>query len=469
MARAVPIQPPALDYASPSQQVESNRVLLRQLAWLTLPVLAEHILHMLVGLTDTWLANHLSEERAAATAAVGTISYILWFIGLTVSSIATGSMALIARAKGARHRSLANSVCGQSATAALVLGLVMAVLVYAAAVPIVHLTGLHGRAQEFAFSYLTMLCIALPFSTVMFTANACLRGAGDTLTPGLVMIVVDVINILFSFALTYGWWGLPEWGFHGIAAGTIIAYVAGGVLAFLVLIWGRGAIRLHLHRMRPHWHTLKRILRIGIPAGAEGLLAWAANFGMIIVINQVDPTNAMPAAHNNAVRIEAISYMAGFAVAMAAAAMVGQSLGMRNPRRATRCAYLAFAVGGGIMTLCGLLFIFANHALADWMSADQHIADLTATCLFITGFIQAGFAASIVFSGVLRGAGDTVAVMLLNLLSIFLVRFAGVLFVALYLRRGLAAIWVVLCIELVVRGALAYGRFLRGNWKHVRV
>src|SRR5271154_28767 len=85
---------------------ETNRALLRQLFALAGPVWIEQILHMFVGLNDTYLANHLPSHAADAGAAVGTITYFLWFIGLLVASIGAGSTALIARAKGAMHRSL---------------------------------------------------------------------------------------------------------------------------------------------------------------------------------------------------------------------------------------------------------------------------------------------------------------------------------------------------------------------------
>jgi putative MATE family efflux protein len=454
----------------PAQQQSGQ--LLRQLIWLSVPVLAENVLHLFVGLTDTYLANHLPDTpnlQPAAASAVGTISYLLWFIGLIVGAIATGSTALIARAVGARHRSLANSVCGQSVILAVLLGAVLGLLLYIGADQLVIATRLQGPAKHFARSYAQMLAISLPFNTLMLVANACLRGAGDTLSPALSMIAVDVINMFFSAGLTFGWMGMPRLGFDGIALGTVIAYIAGGIIQFVVLLFGRGGIRLHMHRMRPHWHTIKRILKIGVPSGAEWVLTWFANFAMIIILNQIDPTNAMPAAHHNAVRLEAMSYLGGFAIAIAAATMVGQSLGMKNPKRATRCAYLAYALGGGMMTFFGILFIFFGRYLGNWMSADAHIAELTARCLFITGFIQSFFAAAIVFGGSLRGAGDTFAVMIINLASIIFIRFLGVIIVGFYLRLGLGAIWVVLCTDLLCRGVMMYLRFVHGGWKHVKV
>src|SRR5439155_10958905 len=131
-------------------------------------------------------------------------------------------------------------------------------------------------------------------------------------------------------------------------------------------------------------------------------------------------------AHNFAIRIESISYMTGFAVAVAAATMVGQSLGMRDPKRAERCAYLAYAVGGGFMTLCGILFIFLGKYPSGLLANLPEVRDLSAQCLFITGFIQCGFAAAIVFAGALRGAGDTLSVMIMTLISVLVLRLGGV-------------------------------------------
>ena len=69
--------------------------------------------------------------------------------------------------------------------------------------------------------------------------------------------------------------------------------------------------------------------------------------------------------------------MAGFAVATAAATMVGQALGMRDPNRAKRAAYLNYAVGGGFMTLCGICFIFFGQIPARWLSGNAEVAALT--------------------------------------------------------------------------------------------
>src|SRR5258706_14831833 len=105
----------------PVGDVPPYGVLLRQLRILAVPVLVQFVLDLLVGINDTYLANKLkiAEHRAPAGSAVGTINYFLWFFKLPVSTLCSCPTPIIALAKGARHRSLANSVTVQSITAPL--------------------------------------------------------------------------------------------------------------------------------------------------------------------------------------------------------------------------------------------------------------------------------------------------------------------------------------------------------------
>lgn len=461
------------DPLSPQKSIHPNRPrpLVVELLWLAVPVLIENVLHIFVGLNDTYLASHLPEHAADATASVGLVTYFLWLIGLIAGAIGTGSAAIIARAVGAKHRRLANSVCGQSVTAAVLVAIVVTALVAVFATPIARSMGLRpdNAALGFSVYYLRVLGLSLPFMMLMLAANACLRGAGDSITPAVAMIVVDVVNMFFSFALTRGWFGFPTMGFRGIAVGTVIAYTAGGMIQFAVLVSGRGKIRLFLHRLRPHWTTMKRVLRIGIPSGAEGLLIWVAQFAILGIIFRIDRSNIQSAAHIITIRIESLSFMTGLALATAAATAVGQSLGMNNPRRAARAAHLAYAVGGGIMSLAGLCFLLFRHSLSHFLSDDPAIAGLSATCLLITAFSQPGFAASLIYGGALRGAGDTLVVMIINLASVIGLRLVAVMFVTLVLRHGLEAVWMVLAVELSLRGLFVFLRFQQGGWKHSKV
>ncbi|MDB5295621.1 MAG: family efflux transporter, partial [Phycisphaerales bacterium] len=447
---------------------------LKPLVVLALPILAENVLHMFVGLTDTYLAGHLPNESAAATNAIGTVAYVLWFVNLLAMAIAAGATAVVSRAVGARHRSLANSVAGQSIGAAALVGAVTAVVFAAFAGPLAELTGLKGVALEYTRFYFQVMSLSLPFSIVTVAAGAVLRGSGDTLTPAVAMVAVDLVNVALSASLAHGYLGLPEMGFRGIAVGTVVAYTIGGIILVAALARRRRGpggrhVRLHLHRLRPHLATLRRLLKIGLPSGLEGGLTWVAQFTILQTINGMDPTNVSGAAHIVTIRVESLSFMLGLAISTATATMVGQSLGRRDPVRAARATWAAAGLGLAVMCSWGVAFALVGRHLAAVMTTDPRAVDLVGTCLFITAFSQPGFAATLVFGGALRGAGDTLVVMVINIVSQIGLRLVGVLVLVRLFHFGLPAVWLVLATELTIRGCFITGRFVQGGWKHVKV
>ena len=114
------------------------------------------------------------------------------------------------------------------------------------------------------------------------------------------------------------------------------------------------------------------------------------------------------------------------------------------------------------MTVMGLVFIFFGGFLAGLMIDDPQVRDLTAKCLRITGFCQSGFAAAIVFGGALRGAGDTISVMLITMVTILAIRLGGT-YIAFQMHQPLPVIWILLASDLFLRGVLVYGRFVHGG------
>jgi Na+-driven multidrug efflux pump len=213
---------------------------------------------------------------------------------------------------------------------------------------------------------------------------------------------------------------------------------------------------------------MRRILRIGLPTAME-LFPWLAQFAIVIIINYIDRTNVSAAAHIITIRVESFSFMGGLAVATAAATMVGQSLGMRDPARARHSTYLAYGLAVAYMVTCSVVFIAAGGRLAGWMTTRPEVIALAGRCLFVTAFAQPAFAAALAFGGALRGAGDTLVMMTINITSTIGLRLTGVVLVTLVWHHGLVAIWVVLASELTVRGAFLVLRFLHGGWRHVEV
>ena len=212
---------------------------------------------------------------------------------------------------------------------------------------------------------------------------------------------------------------------------------------------------------------MKRMLRIGLPAGAEQTLQWVANFAIIRWINGMGVLAA--SAHLNVIRLEAFSYLVGMSFAVAASTLVGQSLGMRNIPRARKCAFISFALGGGFMGSVGLIFVALGPWLVSLITDDAEMAQLAGRCMQITGCTQFAFAAAMIFGAALRGAGQTYSVMAINLCSIIGVRLVAVIIAIEYFGAGLITVWLIFTGEMIIRGVLLSLQFKRGSWATVRV
>ena len=443
----------------------------RQVFVLAIWPLLEQCLAFLVGMVDLMLAGRLEPELTAvsATDALGTAGYVGWLMGMIHGSVGVGATALIARAVGGRHRRLANGALGQALLLGLGSGLLVAGMIFTAAPGIGWLVGLDDAALDLCTTYLRTVALAAPASAILLVGNAALRGAGDTRSPFLIMMVVNLVNIGASILLVFGPEPIGGHGVQGIAAGTAIAWCVGAVIGLVVLSRGWGGIRLHLHRLRPHWHTSRRILRVGVPHLFEGVLGmWLGNFIVLKIVGALDIPGAI-GAHMIAIRFESASFLPGFALGVAAAALCGQYLGLGDPHRAARAVNLAWLYAAVLMTAIGVLFLVIPRQLVSIVSDAPALVDQAVTPLRICGPIQIFFATQAVLATALRGAGDTRTTLLVTAGSTLLIRVPAVYIVGIMLGYGLNGIWIALCAELSFRSLIFAWRFRHGGWKKVQV
>lgn len=423
----------------------------------------EQMLNFLVGFVDTMLAGYLS---VSATEALAVSAYLGWLVSLLQVAMGVGASAVIARAIGGRHRRIANAALGQAIVLVVIVGVLFGAAVIAVSPWIVHLMGARGQAHADAVVYLRIVCAVAPFSGVLFVGAAALRAAGDTRTPFFVLVIVNIINAVGNVLFVFGPAPIGGHGVAGIAAGTAVAWCVGAMLILTVLILGRGGIRLRLIRLRPHVHTMRQIARIATPNLLESIGVWTCNFIMVTIVGQVGRLWQPGAlgAHLIAIRLEAISYLPGFALGIAASTLVGQYLGVGDVDRARRASLLCFRAAAVIMCSMGVFFLAAPSAMVRLVTNEEVLIHLASPLMRIAGLIQLFFAMTIVFSETLRGAGDTRTSMWTTYLSMYVFRLSAAFILGYVMGMGVMGVWIAICGEIAVRGMLMYWRFRQGKW-----
>jgi putative MATE family efflux protein len=471
------------------------------LSW---PIMVESALNSLVGLTDTTLAARLPEGEAA-TDAIGGASYMMWFIGLIIMAMGVGATALISRSMGKGRLAVANAALGQTLLLAVTIGGATGAFIALIAPYLPAIIGLSPEAAPMFTQYMRIIAAGVPFMGILFAGIACARGAGDSVRPLHAMVLRNVVNIFVSFALCgvdIGYTTVTDdgpvtttllrnpfefdLGVLGIALGTVIGDAVGaGVILWMA---GRGVwgIRLRRARILPHWHTVRRLVRLGVPNFLETLGMWFGNFLILLIVGRLalDAAGGMVGSHIVAIRIESFSFLPGFAMGMAAATLAGQYLGAGSPGRAIRAVLICALIGGGFMGFIGLLFVLFPRAITGTLTQVPSHLEQVPILLIICGVVQVPFGLGLVFRSALRGAGDVRVVMLLTWITTYLIRLplawvlsgvviplpgGGEIANPLGLEPSLSRLWIAMCAELFIRGIIFTVRFGQGTWIAAKV
>ena len=432
---------------------------------LSIPSILEQIVVTAMEYIDAAMVGHIGAE---ATAAIGIVSSSTWLLHGILVGLYNAFSIQIAQYLGADRQQDARGVLRQAMLFNLAAGLAAAAFGIGISGHLPGWLGADVSLQANASAYFAIWSAALPFTMAMGMYTSMLRASGDALTPGLISVLVCVLDVVFNFFLinpTRTLWGITVWGaglgVPGAALGTALATVVGGLLALCILLFREGPLCI---RKPGSWKITRACIRnlgkVGVPLAAERAALSSAQVLQVRIVSQLG-TVAI-AANSLGVSAEGLCYMAGYGIQGAAIALIGQAVGAHRKDMAKRFAWLCTLMGMGIMTLTGAgLFAFAP-ALMSIFTADAAVIALGARVLRIEAFAEPMFGASIVASGSMQGAGDSTGCFVLNLISMWGVRLT--LAVLLAPRFGLVGVWAAMCAELCTRGALFLLRMARGKW-----
>lgn len=443
---------------------ESN--LLRSVIRLAWPVVVQQVSFSMVQLVDTALVGHLGEDSLAG---VRTAGQIFWFSQAGLVAVGVGSTALVARTVGAGEGHRASRVLQTSFALALVWGLAMAVMMWFAAGLWLDTLGAEPEASDAGARYLKGVAFGMPFAALMFAGNAAQQGAGDTRTPMVVGLVINVVNVIVAYSLINGTGPAPNLDVLGSGLGFTISSVVGCFLVLAVLMSGSGALN-----WRPtdkmDGDLAKRVLNVGVPAGFEQLQFNIAFMIYTAIIASLGTTAL--AAHGVTLAIQSLTFNTGFAISVATTALVGQSLGAQRPDLAEKSTYLTMRYALVLMCAFGLVMMGLGEQITGLFVGGEDaskVEHIGGQLLFIFAFAMPGLAISLSLGGALRGAGDTRAVLYIMAGCTWILRLVPAYLLAITFGLGVPGAWLAAIVDINSRSLLMYLRFRAGKWKTIRI
>ncbi len=449
-----------------------GRTLAMQVLTLAFWPLLEQVLAFFVSTTDVFIAGRMAngEDRIAILDAMGLGRYVGWFIYIFQGAVVTGVMALVSRAVGSKDFKLADMALGQGLWLGAFAGALAYLLLQFGTTPLIGWMGLTPMAAIHAEAYIRMFAWSGPVAGAMFAVNAALRGSGDTMTPFLAMVVVNLVNMGTSVLFVFGPEPFGGMGVEGIALGTVIGWIAGlcTVVVILALKKSEG-LRWTREGLLFHGETMMRIWRIGIQQAIEIAGMWMIHSYGLRVISDLKDDGAL-GAHFIAIQLESMSYLPGFAIAAAAAALTGQYLGAGSKEMAIQAVRFSWKLAVSVMAFMALCFLLGRKWLIGLLAPGSELhAELAEPLLIVCAFTQPFFATCIILKSTMRGAGSTKLVMRWAFSSMLFYRI-GVLWLLSHLGWvSLTGVWIVLGLDLVTQAFVFSKLHFQGKWLDAKV
>ena len=451
----------------------SLRQQLRLTAVLSFPAIVAQLSTIVMQYIDAAMVGSLGAESSASIGLMASSTWLFW--GLC-SAAATGFSVQVANRIGANDKKSAQAVLKQSIVPSLIFSVILCLIGIAICNHLPLWLGAEEEIARPASVYFMIFVASLPMLQISFLAGAMLRCSGNTLFPGIVNVVMCVLDVIFNAFLIFptreifiggSSVTLPGAGLGvaGAALGTALAEVVAGTV-MMVYLW-RCNKELNLKGCTASFRTskecLKRAFKISTPLCGEHFLLCGAQ---VLITAIVAPLGTVAIAANAfAVTAESFCYMPGYGICEAATTLVGQSLGAARKKLAVSFARITVTSGIVVMTMMGIVMYFAAPLMMGVITPVKEICDAGVEVLRIEAYAEPMFAASIVAYGVFIGAGDTLIPACMNLGSIWVVRISLAAFLA--PTMGLRGVWIAMAIELCFRGIIFLWRLRTDSWMHV--
>lgn len=441
------------------EKMSGKKALILAILAMAAPAIIEMGLNTLLGVADTIMIGQMIDSGAIAS--VGFSNQIMFFLIFTFSAFNTGAVALISRANGEKDTPKMVRIAEQNVVLNLVMGIAVMALAFIFRSDIFRIYEIEQKIFDDALIYFNYILIGFVPMFLSFAFASILRGTGDTKTPMWVTAFANILNIFGNYVLISGWGIFPEMGIGGAALSTSISRIVAVCIYIYVLYVKNSDIKL-----KAKWfvdrHIIAPLFRISLPGGIEQFFMQLSFLVVGVFISKLD-TNA-ESLFRILIQIESLSFMPAVGVSIAAATLVGKSLGEKDIQKATDIGGTSSLLGILWGIFVGIIFVVVPLPLLYAFTSDQTVITLGIPVMVYMALNQPGLNYMIVMGGALRGAGDTYKVMIYTMLRLWgLFVPLSYLFILL-LDQGVAGLWQAEIISILTTALIIYRRFHSKKW-----
>lgn len=387
-----------------------------------LPMLLGHMFQQLYTFVDQIIVGRFLGKEALAS--VGASFPVIFTLIALIIGIATGGTIVISQFFGAKNFVKVKRAIDTIFIVMAVFAVVMTVVGVTFAEQIFNLINLPEELMPQATSYFTIYVSGLLVFFGYNSVAAILRGLGDSITPLYFLILATVLNIGLDllFIVKLGW------GIEGAAIATIIAQGVAFMVAVFYLNKNHELIKFNLREFAFDRKIFKQSLQIGLPTGLQHTFVAVGMMALMGIVNGFGTD--VVAGYTAAGRLDSLAVIPSMVFAQALSTFVGQNIGAGKPERIKKGLSRTLLMSSATAVVITILIIIFKIPLMNLFTRDQEVVRVGGDYLTIVTSFYLVFTAMFTYSGVMRGAGDTLIPMFITLFSLWIIRIPAAVFLS---------------------------------------
>ncbi|MBS4068562.1 MAG: MATE family efflux transporter [Sulfurimonas sp.] len=425
-----------------------------------MPAALKHLVDILQIFIDMIMVGMVS---ISALAAVGMSMQFMMIINVLMTLYVVGGNALISRFIGQGRKRRASALLYSLSIFAALLSVFVTIGGYMGSEYIYAIMGADADVVEqgkLYFKIISLGMVVIFIDTLLYNA---LSAAGDTKNSLYIKLFSSAINAFLNYVFIFGHYGFDAMGIEGAAYATVISYCF-NVFAYYMLLKKPHSKLNFIPIIRVK--DLIRAWHVGWGAALDRGVS-SISFLFFVAIIAAYGTVEL-AGYQVGLRLEGIAFMPGFGFAIAATALVGQSLGAKDKEKAYNMGIISGRIAYIFMGSVGLFLILFPEFLVSFFTKDAPTIAVASYYLILVGLAQIPLAIMFVYSGALRGAGATKITLKVNVISLWIFRVIPS-YIAYKMGYGIVVIFIIMNVETLLKGIIYMYIYKKRVWLDTKV
>jgi len=436
----------------------------RAIVLLAIPMVLEMVLESLFAVVDVFWVGRLGADAVATVGLTESLLSLVFAVGFGLGLSTTAMVARRIGEKDARGAAVAGV---QAIVIGLATSLLFGVPCWIYAPRLLEIMGASPHIVAVGSGYARIALGGCGAIMMLFLNNAIFRGAGDAAVAMRLLWVSNIINLVLDPCLIFGWGPFPKLGVTGAALATFTGRSIGVLYQFYRLLRGTERIHILVTQLRVNLHVLLRLIRVSLTGILQFTIADVSWIGLVRIVSLFG-SDAL-AGYTIAIRIVIFVILPSWGLSNAAATLVGQNLGAKQPERAEQSVWRTGLYNMVFLGSVGVFFVFFAEPIIRLFTNDPAVVPLAVSCLRILSYGNIGYAYGMVMLQAFNGAGDTVTPTIVNFFGFWLLELplAYALAVPLHFHSSGAYYAIVIAESAIAAAGVLL--FRRGRWKRQQI